>query len=979
MAGSALAVTAEDRRWDVFLSYAHKDGKVAALFYDALVDAGLTVWRDVREIRPLDMIDAELRAGIQRSRLTVVLGSSAHFESPVCRWECLYSIAEGAGSGADRLALVLLEPVLHLYPLERVRATLELTGGGDNAAEVAMAVATHLASLPTAAADRESPPALVPAPSLPGTAGERFTGRLDAITKVHGVLFGQMRALDTGRLVPSRVAVVRGMGGVGKSLLALFYGEQFHRAFSLGVLWLNAVGDQVDHIVGTSDDRTRVFSALSQSGREWLDARAIAKGQPGLKETDLPEDAESRWGLLRELLVSGVDEYPDGRLLVVVDDLPEGVRGARVIPVHDRIDVIVTTRNALLGDQGYTLVDLNEFAPEESMLLLTNAVDPNRERRRRGEDPWDGGGDTAADLVGSLGHHPMAVDLVATRLRDHEPVGEVAHEIAELTASFLDADDVDAQLPTEHTPSILATIASSLRSACKTGVADVPRALRAISVVPAATSIPSGLFEGVIPGNRHDGGGRVQRLLVKRSVIRSSAAGDAVTCHVLTRSVARHLWDAGKPPFENELGIEPAVTFGVARWFHTEGRSRRNKDDVGAAAQYRTCLDVLDEAPAEFGAEQAVQRCESFVGQARVVYRLPTDRGLTDLNRALRWVEDGQRAVEPHRASDPRADWAWYGAEAMRGLLLGETFRPDVRPDASDEERLAGREAALAVCVQADDGREWLANRLRDLADPPIAVIELETTLAQSRYNLPGRKLEVAKGLVSCLGSDAFERARTLLYDASTTHQQVIESRHRLWPEPTGGQWLSIAASHAGRGTICYYRAVLLRDPPAVRAADLDEALQHAHESLLIRRDSGAHEPDVTKSLGLVVKVALARLAAGGEHPDRSLQSWARDQADRARAEAEPFRGQSYEPGRPGAEATATPVQAYRDTRSSVFDALAAVPDSGGAPELRALAVAAMEWMAVAEACGQHAESLARVLTDLFDPPAAELAGLLTA
>lgn len=114
------------------------------------------------------------------------------------------------------------------------------------------------------------------------------------------------------------------------------------------------------------------------------------RGGPRLKEADLPKDAARRWGFVRGRLVRWVDEHPEGRLLVVIDDLPEGVRGAHVIPPHERIAVIVTTRNALLRDQGFTQVGLDEFAPEESMLLLTNAKDPDRELRRRGDDPWAG-------------------------------------------------------------------------------------------------------------------------------------------------------------------------------------------------------------------------------------------------------------------------------------------------------------------------------------------------------------------------------------------------------------------------------------------------------------------------------------------------------------------------------------------------------------------------------------------------------------
>ena len=69
----------------------------------------------------------------------------------------------------------------------------------------------------------------------------RFVGRLTEMWAVHSALQASGLGMITGAV--SAVAQVRGLGGVGKSLLAEEYALRFGAAYPGGVFWLRAFGD----------------------------------------------------------------------------------------------------------------------------------------------------------------------------------------------------------------------------------------------------------------------------------------------------------------------------------------------------------------------------------------------------------------------------------------------------------------------------------------------------------------------------------------------------------------------------------------------------------------------------------------------------------------------------------------------------------------------------------------------------------------
>ena len=89
-------------------------------------------------------------------------------------------------------------------------------------------------------AEHPKPPAKHPAearlPHVPFLRNPSFVGREDDLAKLHALL-------QKGGPVGVRPAALTGMGGIGKTQLAVEYAYRYAEAYPGGVYWLNAAGD----------------------------------------------------------------------------------------------------------------------------------------------------------------------------------------------------------------------------------------------------------------------------------------------------------------------------------------------------------------------------------------------------------------------------------------------------------------------------------------------------------------------------------------------------------------------------------------------------------------------------------------------------------------------------------------------------------------------------------------------------------------
>ncbi|ELS56540.1 tetratricopeptide repeat protein [Streptomyces viridochromogenes] len=243
-----------------------------------------------------------------------------------------------------------------------------------------------------------------------------FTGRDDELGRL---LDAFAPSAAGGGSVPVLVAALSGLGGVGKTALAV---EAAHRAcakgwFPGGVLFLDLHGYDDDPVTGE-----QALEAL---------LRAL-----GVEPEHIPVRADERGALFRSLLAERGRER--GAVLVVADNASSPDQVRPLLPGDVRHRLLVTSRSKL-PQLGARLLALGELAPQEAYELLDRAV--------RIADPADSRvadeAEAALRLARRCGQLPLALQIAAALLvlDGDRPVAELAAELSESRDRLAHLDD----------------------------------------------------------------------------------------------------------------------------------------------------------------------------------------------------------------------------------------------------------------------------------------------------------------------------------------------------------------------------------------------------------------------------------------------------------------------------------------------------------------------------------------------------------
>ncbi|MFD9734609.1 ATP-binding protein [Umezawaea sp. NPDC059074] len=216
------------------------------------------------------------------------------------------------------------------------------------------------------------------------------------------------------------ISAIGGMGGVGKTCLALHWAHRNRHRFPDGQLYVNLRGF----------DPGGKPMAAAVAVRGFLDALNVPP-------ESIPADVDAQAALYRSA-VSG------RRMLIVLDNARDADQVVPLLPGSAACTVLVTSRRRLVSlatGQGAHLISLDVLAAEEAVDLLVGHVG----RARVDADP-----EAVRDLIALSGGLPLALSIVGGRAAAHStfPLGEFAAELrdARRRLDVLGNDDVRSDL-----------------------------------------------------------------------------------------------------------------------------------------------------------------------------------------------------------------------------------------------------------------------------------------------------------------------------------------------------------------------------------------------------------------------------------------------------------------------------------------------------------------------------------------------------
>ncbi|MFJ6138320.1 AfsR/SARP family transcriptional regulator [Kitasatospora sp. NPDC092286] len=406
-----------------------------------------------------------------------------------------------------------------------------------------------------------------PVPDQLPAAVADFTGRQAAVAELTEVLAGP----DPGAVV---ISAVNGIGGVGKTSLAVHVAQALGDRFPDGRLHIDLRGAQADPL-----DPAEALGAFLTA--------------LGVEDREIPADPVERAALYRTTVTGR-------RLLLLLDNAATAEQIAPLLPGSRTCAVLVTSRAWLTALPGARHLHLDAMEPAEALDLLAGIAG----RARTEAEP-----EAALAIVTACGLLPLAVRVAGSRL-----AADPAQTLGVLAASLADEQTRLARLACHQT-----AVESVLALSCARLSAPQARAMRLLALpdAPELCVAAAGALLGSGPEETRD----LLETLVDLNLLQSPAA-DRYGFHDLLRVFARQRSGHEDTP--------ASVTAAFARLLDFALASARNAEETAHRVDRarRSLIEATTTVPGqEFG---TVESATAWMRSRTALHRAVIDRACQD-------------------------------------------------------------------------------------------------------------------------------------------------------------------------------------------------------------------------------------------------------------------------------------------------------------------------------------------------------------
>lgn len=561
-----------------------------------------------------------------------------HAEEPLHEGVAARLMLGLAGSGQQAAALGLFDEVRDLLGEQ-----LGVTPGPELRAAQLRVLRGQLpaaaAGTVTAATAASRPPAQLPADI------DAFTGRGAQLDTLDALLPKADAASG-----PARVVALAGMGGVGKTALAVHWAHHARPRFPDGQLYVDLRGY-------SGQPPLRPLDALS--------GFLLALGVPA---DQIPADEAQAAAIYRSRLAGK-------RVLVVLDNADSAGQVRPLLPAGAGSLALVTCRDRLTGliaREGARFVPLDALAPHESVALLHHMLGP----RRAAAEP-----EAVAELARLCAHLPLALRIAAANL-----TARPRHPVADYNAKLLRGDRLGAL---EADGDAASAVRATFELSCSALPSDEHRMFRLVGTAPGPDiAIPAAAALAGIPPTEAE---RALDRLTGRHLVQESGTG-RYAMHDLLRLFAAELAEA-----EESAGVSErdAALTRLAAYYRAH---------VAAAAHLHSPHLLYLPASGGPGSAAAPAVSESAPENAlmenAITQKVSPETPFDDIGAALAWL-DAERpnlvalvrelAAHGHRAA------AWGISDLMSGYFSHRGITVDWRLVAEQAHAAALADGDLAA------------------------------------------------------------------------------------------------------------------------------------------------------------------------------------------------------------------------------------------------------------------------------------------